>query len=84
VKEAGAASGVDFFNRTNVAFQTAGGVTLLAMTELKKRYADGVWSGTTPVFDNLVDTKAKLDEAWIAAAGNTWLKRYIPAESVLP
>lgn len=84
VKEAGAATGVDFFNRTNVAFQTAGGVTLVPMGDLKKKYAEGIWSGTTPVFDNLVDTKGKLDEAWVAPAGDTWLKRYIPAESVLP
>jgi hypothetical protein len=84
VKEAGAASGVDFFNRTNVAFHTAGGVSLLAMGELKTRYADGSWTEATPVFNNLVDTKAKLDEAWITPAGETWLKRYIPAESVLP
>jgi hypothetical protein len=84
VKEAGAAVGVDFFNRTNVAMQTDAGVTLLAMGDLKKTYAERIWNGATPVFDNLVDTKGKLDEAWITPAGDTWLKRYIPAESVLP
>ncbi|MBT1706979.1 hypothetical protein KK062_02030 [Fulvivirgaceae bacterium PWU5] len=84
VKEAGTAAGVDFFNRTNVAFQTTGGVTLLSMGDLKAQYVEGIWNRTTPVFDNLVDTKGKLDQAWIAPAGDTWLKRYIPAESVLP
>jgi hypothetical protein len=83
VKEAGTAAGVDFFNRTNVAFQTAEGITLLSMSDLKKKYGEGIWNGTTPAFDNLVDTKGKLDKAWIALAGDTWLKRYIPAEPVL-
>jgi hypothetical protein len=84
VKEAGAAAGVDFFNRTNIAFQTAEGVTLLSMGDLKKKYVEGIWNGTTPAFDNLVETKGKLDQAWIVPAADTWLKRYIPTESVLP
>jgi hypothetical protein len=83
IKEIGTATGIDFFNRTNVAFLTGQDITLLPTTELKKRYAEKIWDGTTPVFNNLVDTKQKLDEGWIAEAGKTWLKRYMSTESLL-
>jgi hypothetical protein len=78
IKSIGESLGIDFFNRNLIAFKNADEVTLIPMTELKKKSEEGVWKGDTLVFNNLVSTKKDLEQQWIAPAATTWLKRYLP------
>lgn len=82
IKEIGSAIGADLFDRTQVAFKAKDEIVLLKLAELKQKFEDGLWHEHTPTFNNLVDTKAALADSWIVSAGTTWLKRYLPKESV--
>jgi hypothetical protein len=82
IKELGSAISADFFNRTNIAFLIANEVVFLAIAELKEKYSEGSWNHLTPTFNNLVDTKSALAENWLVPAGSTWLKRYLPQETL--
>ena len=82
IKEIGSAIGADLFDRTQVAFLVKDEVVLLKLAELKQKFEEGVWHEQTPTFNNLVDTKAALADSWVVAAGTTWLKRYLPKETV--
>lgn len=82
IKEIGTAIGADLFDRTQVAFRVKDEVLLLKLAELKQKSEEGMWHEQTPTFNNLVDTKAALADNWVVAAGTTWLKRYLPKETV--
>lgn len=74
--------GVDFFNRSLVAFQTdAVGIDLIALDQLKTTHAAGQWNAETLTFNNLIATKAQLPQ-WRVPAGSTWLKRYLSKETM--
>jgi hypothetical protein len=82
IKEIGSAIGVDLFDRTQVAFKEKEEIVLLKLAELKQKFESGLWNEQTSTFNNLVDTKAALADNWVVAAGTTWLKRYLPKETV--
>ena len=73
---------VNFFNRNLIALKKDGVVQLIDRAQLKEKYINGMWNEATPTFNNLVDTKSKLDDEWIVDAGKTWLKRFIPAADI--
>jgi hypothetical protein len=74
--------GVDFFNRSLVAFQTGTDIELIALDQLKTAHAAGRWNTETLTFNNLIATKAQLSE-WRISAGSTWLKRYLSRETLV-
>ena len=74
--------GVELFDRSQVAFKSGDGVLLFPLKDLKSKFQEGVLSDESPAFDNLVGTKSEFDRSWIAPAGSTWLRRYIPSELV--
>jgi hypothetical protein len=82
IKEIGSAIGADLFDRTQVAFKEKEEIVLLRLAELKQKFESGLWNEQTSTFNNLVDTKAALADNWVVAAGTTWLKRYLPKETV--
>ncbi len=65
-----------------VAFQNDGNITLTPLGELKASLQQGLWNQNTPTFNNLVPTKEDLKTGWVVPAGASWLKRYLPYESV--
>ena len=81
-KELGADLNVDFFDRTKVAFRSGDEVFLIPVSELKSKLSDGVWTAETTVFNNLVSSKGELSQNWQAPAGATWLKRFLPKQTV--
>lgn len=83
IQEIGQELGTDLFDRQKIAFKKDDGIQLVPLNLLKAKYEQGLWHERTLVFNNLVDTKAKLDDKWIITAGETWLKRYIPASSMV-
>ena len=68
---------VNFFDRTKVAFLDDGNVFLESLNKIKNRISEGIISGDTLTFNNLIKNKAELEESWMVPASETWLRRYL-------
>ena len=73
---------VSLFDRNKVAFKKDDGVELIAIQDLKRKFLEGVWNERTLVFNNIINNKGQLDNEWLAPAGTTWVKRYVPNETL--
>jgi hypothetical protein len=83
LKRLGSELTIDFFDRTLVGFKNAAHVFTIPASDLKSKLNDGAWNSDTLVFDNLVKTKRDLTQAWLVPAGSSWLKRYLPKQTVV-
>jgi len=72
IKEIEAEFGIDLFNRTQIAFKQEGEIVTLSISEFKK-----VIEPDTVVFNNLVTTKADLEENWETVASNSWHTKFL-------
>lgn len=82
VKELEQEIGVDLFDRKCIAFLKEKDVITLPMNDLKGEYNKGVWHGGTLVFNNVITKKGELSTGWLLPAETTWLKRYLPSETI--
>jgi hypothetical protein len=57
-------------------------VITLPMNDLKGEYDKGMWNGGTLVFNNVITRKGELNTGWLIPAETTWLKRYLPRETI--
>lgn len=73
---------VDLFDRKCIAFLKDRDVITVPMNNLKEEYNRGVWDGGTLVFNNVITRKAELKTGWLVPAEITWLKRYLPSETI--
>lgn len=73
---------VDLFNRLNVAFLKDEDVQIVPSAILSAKLDEGIWNGSSIVFDNTIRTKAELNSSWKVPAGSSWLKRYLTKASV--
>ena len=78
----GKIGGVDLFDRMRIAFMIGGDVITIPMEDLKKEFNNGVWHGGTLVFNNVIKSKSELTSGWLIPAEITWLKRYLPRETI--
>jgi hypothetical protein len=78
----GSELGIDLFDRTLVAFKQDEHVFTISSSELKAKLSDGVWNGDSLLFNNLVGTKGDLTQTWLVPAGRSWLKRYLPKQTL--
>ena len=69
---------INFFDRTRVAIQRDRSVVLVSLAEVKSHIADGQLSPDTLTFNNLVGTKAELENRWLIPIRDSWLARYLP------
>ncbi|WP_276368061.1 hypothetical protein [Chryseolinea sp. H1M3-3] len=83
VKKLGAELGIDFFDRTLIAFRSNEDIFTISSSDLKAKLKEEMWNRDTLVFNNLVGTKRELVQSWMVPAGTTWLKRYLPQQSVV-
>ena len=79
VQELGQKLSIDFFKRTNLAFEVATGIELIEMPKLKGQIEAGVVNPDSVFFDNNIQNKAQLVNQWRVKAGESWLKRYFKA-----
>ena len=79
VQELGSSLGVDFFKRTNLAFEVNGGIELIEMSQIKSVIQQGNLSADSLFFDNNIQTKGQLAGEWKVKASESWLKRYFKA-----
>jgi hypothetical protein len=82
LKKLGAELNIDFFDRTQVAFKNNEEVITIPVASLKKKLEEKVWDSNSLMFNNLVDTKQELSENWLLPASSTWLRRYLPHETL--
>ena len=73
IKGLGEAYGVDFFNRTNLAFVVKEKIQLLPMSQLAYAAQNFFIDADTLYFNNLVQTKKELEEGWIIPIKDSWL-----------
>jgi len=78
VKELGAQYGVDFFNRTNLAFIIKDKLQVLPMSQVQYALDNGFIDGDTLYFNNLVATKGELQTSWIIPVKASWLAARLP------
>ena len=73
---------VDMFNRQNLAFFVKEKVQLLPLSQLKYSIDNDFITADTLYFNNLVQTKAELENDWIIPVKDSWLaKKYFATAS---
>ncbi|MEN9523217.1 MAG: hypothetical protein RL065_1594 [Bacteroidota bacterium] len=70
---------VDFFNRTQIAYQDNDEVKTFALADSKKLFIENVINANTIIFNNLVNTKHELDSEWKQPLADTWLWKRLSA-----
>jgi hypothetical protein len=73
VKELGQKFGVDFFERTALAFIIKDKIQVLPMNQLTYAFENGFITADTLFFNNTITTKAALESAWIVPVKDSWL-----------
>jgi len=82
IKEIEKKIGVNMFDRTALAFAVSGEsdnyrVQLLPMAQLQYAVDNGFISADTLFFNNIVQTKAELENSWIIPLKDSWLSKKI-------
>ena len=73
IKEIESNTGVNLFDRQNLAFVIKDKVQLLPLSQMAYAIENNFVNGDTPYFNNTVSTKAELESNWIIPAKNSWL-----------
>jgi hypothetical protein len=81
IRTASQKTGINFLDRTNIAFKKGDTIDLIPLSDLKKGFYGGRWDADTLTFNNLIATKGLLTE-WVIPSHQTWLKRYLSARAV--
>ena len=79
VKSLGEKYGVDFFNRTSLSFLVNEKIQQLPLSQLSYAFENGFIKPDTLYFNNLVQTKAELENNWIIPVKNSWLSSRLPS-----
>jgi hypothetical protein len=78
VKQLGEKYGVDFFNRTNLAFFIKDKVQVIPMNQVSYAFENGFIQPETLYFNNTVLTKDEMEKKWIIPVNESWLeKKYL-------
>ena len=68
--------GVDWFNRTKIAFIVNNEVFIENQKDLKQKIAEGTINSDTLTFNNLVTNIEEFEKKWLIPAGDSWLGRF--------
>lgn len=75
VQELGKTFGVDFFNRTNLAFIIKDKIELLPLGQLSYAFQNGFINADTPFFNNVIANKEQLETSWTIPLKDSWLAK---------
>ena len=78
VKNAGEQTGIDFFNRLNVAVFMNDHWQLIPQNRVKQMLAAGEIQASDRVFNYQVATKSQLEQEFSVPLSESWLSRYLP------
>lgn len=67
---------IDLFNKLNVAFKDGEIINVVSLADFQKYVNEGKINTNTIVFNNLIDTKEKLENEWEVPASVSWHNRY--------
>ncbi len=73
IRELGKQLGVDFFDRNALAFVVKDDLQVIPYTQVTYALENNFITPDTLYFNNLVDTKTKLEEEWIIPVKQSWL-----------
>jgi hypothetical protein len=73
IKDIAQRFGVNMFDRTTLAFYLKDKIELLPMLQVPYALENGFINPETLYFNNLVQTKAELEEKWIIPVNKSWL-----------
>ena len=76
-------SGINFIDRSKVAFLVDNEIKTFALPELKILFSSGRLTATTHTFNNLVATKSDFDKGWLTTVEKSWLVKYLPKPAVV-
>ncbi len=74
--------GLDFFDRSEIAFLHNDKISLYPLTELKSLFESRTLSPDTITFNNLVNTKDEWTADWKQPVRSSWVARYLPKTAV--
>lgn len=74
--------GLDFFDRTQVAFFSKNEVLTFPVSALKQLFENGTLTADTLTFNNLVTTLGEWKNSWQIKVKESWLTRYLPKTTV--
>lgn len=77
IKQLESKLGLQLTDRMVVLYEQNGHIKSCRATEVEGLLKSGVMTADTPVFDDLVATKADLDARFRVALRNTWMARYL-------
>ena len=69
--------GVNMFDRTTLAFVVKDKVQLLPLSQLQYAFDNGFIDSHTLYFNNLVQSKAELENNWLVPIKDSWLSKKI-------
>ncbi len=73
IRELGQQLGVDFFDRNALAFVVKDDLQVIPYSQVSYALENNFISPDTLYFNNLVDTKTKLEQEWIIPVKQSWL-----------
>lgn len=73
--------GVDFFNRSNLAFVVKDKIQTLPLNQLQYALDNNFISGDTLFFNNTVQNREELETSWIIPVKDSWLARKLPVKN---
>ena len=76
ITELGQHLGVNWFDRTKIAFIVNNEVFIESQKDLKQKIAEGEIKGDTLTFNNLVTNIEEFEEKWVIPARDSWLGRF--------
>jgi hypothetical protein len=72
------ATGIDFFDRTSIAFLTDKKVVLVPLNQMKNTFADGTLHPGSLTFNPQVGSKQEWEKNWLIPAEKSWVARFFP------
>ncbi len=75
--------GLDFFDRSQVAFKDGEDIFIYPFTSIKNLLADKTLSPETLSFNNAVTTKADWEKQWLIPVKDSWMARFLPKTPVV-
>lgn len=82
IKKACEELGVDFFDRTIIAYEENGDIKTVSFQDVQKAIETNIIKSDTLVFNNLVKDVQEYQSQWKIQAGSSWLGRYFKKETV--
>ena len=74
--------GINFLDRSTVAFLLADEVKTFPLTELKNLFLSGRLTASSSTFNNLIERKSDFEKAWLTTVAQSWLVKYLPKPAV--